>query len=75
MKKNINPNQENFFFNIIVPLFNAEKYIEKCLNSIVKQSYKRFKVQVVDDCSSDSSFEIASSICAQNINFRIYKNQ
>ncbi len=64
----------NLLFNIIVPLFNAEKYIEKCLKSILKQSYKKYQVQVVDDCSSDSSYEIASSICKGNNNFEIFKN-
>ena len=65
---------KEFFFNIIVPIFNAEKYLEKCLFSIIKQSYKNFHVKVVDDCSTDSSYEIASKICAKYQNFHIYKN-
>lgn len=75
MKRKIDPKlKENFLFNIIVPVFNSEKYIEKCLNSIVKQSYKRFQVQVVDDCSSDSSYEIASSVCQEKKNFKVFRN-
>ena len=66
-------NQE-LLFNIIVPLFNAEKYIEKCLNSIIKQSYKNFQVRVIDDCSTDSSYELASEICNNFENFSIKKN-
>ena len=61
-------------FNIVVPLYDAEKYIEKCLNSILNQSYKKFQLQVVDDCSSDSSYEIASSICKDNKNVKIFRN-
>ncbi len=69
-------NKENhhFLFNIIVPVFNAEKYIEKCLNSIIKQSYKKFQVKVIDDCSTDSSYELALDICARYENFHISKN-
>ena len=75
MKRKIDPKkEENFFFNIIVPVFNAEKYIEKCLNSIVKQAHNRFQVLIVDDCSSDSSYEIASKICEKNKNFKIFRN-
>ena len=75
MKKELNPIEDDeLLFNIVVPLFNAEKYIEKCLNSILKQSYKRFQVLVVDDCSNDSSFEIASAICKDNKNLKILKN-
>ncbi len=75
MKNELNPIEDDeLLFNIVVPLFNAEKYIEKCLNSILKQSYKRFQVLVVDDCSNDSSFEIASAICKDNKNLKILKN-
>ena len=65
---------QKFLFNIIVPVFNSEKYLEKCINSIIKQSYKNFQVKIVDDCSTDSTFEIASKICSNYKNFDIFKN-
>jgi len=74
LKKIIDQKRTTLLFNIVVPVFNSEKYIERCLNSIVKQSYKKFQVQVVDDCSSDSSYEIAYSICEQNKNFKLFRN-
>ena len=68
-------NEENdFLFNLVVPFFNCEKYIKKCLNSIFRQTYKRYQVQVIDDCSSDNSYEIAASICSNYENFKIIKN-
>jgi len=73
-KYSISKQNSSYLFNIVVPLFNAEKYIEKCLNSIIKQSYKKFCVQIVDDCSTDSSYDIASSICNKHKNFEINKN-
>ena len=73
LKKQTNSLEENeLLFNIVVPLYDAEKYIEKCLNSILNQSYKKFQLKVVDDCSSDSSYEIASSICKDNKNVKIF---
>ena len=75
MKKYLDYNKNQYFlFNIIVPVFNAEKYIEKCLNSIIDQTYKNFQVKVIDDCSTDSSYEIASAICSNYGNFQINKN-
>ena len=75
MKKKLDlKKNQKFLFNIIVPVFNAEKYLEKCLNSIIKQSYKNFQVKVVDDCSTDSSYELASKICEKYKNFDIYRN-
>ncbi len=44
--------------SIIVPLYNAEKYIETCINSILTQTFQNFEVIVVDDCSTDRSLEI-----------------
>ncbi len=63
-----------YLFNIVVPVFNAENYIEKCLNSIIKQTYKNFQVQIVDDCSTDSTYELASSISNNHKNFNIFRN-
>ena len=75
MKKQLEYKEnQQFLFNIIVPVFNAEKYLEKCLNSIKKQSYKNFIVKVIDDCSTDSSYELATSICNGYENFHIKKN-
>ena len=65
---------QQFIFNIIIPVFNAEKYIEKCLNSIIKQSYKNYQVKVIDDCSTDYSYELALEICNSYENFAISKN-
>jgi len=75
LKNNIALNsKKDLLFNIIVPFFNAEKYIKKCLNSIQRQSYQRYQVLVVDDCSSDNSYEIAATICNKNKNFKLFKN-
>lgn len=48
----------NITISIIVPAHNAEKYIEKCLNSIVNQSYKELEIIVIDDGSHDSTADI-----------------
>lgn len=45
--------------SVVVTIYNIEKYIEKCLESIVNQDYKNFEIVLVDDGSNDSSKEIA----------------
>ena len=67
-------NEKNLQFNIVVPFFNCEKYIKKCLNSILNQSYKNYQVQLIDDYSSDNSYKIAATICNKNKNFKIFKS-
>ncbi len=44
--------------SIIVPIYNAEKYLEQCLDSIVKQTLKDIEIILIDDGSTDSSAEI-----------------
>ncbi|SCJ90984.1 Poly-beta-1%2C6-N-acetyl-D-glucosamine synthase [uncultured Clostridium sp.] len=45
-------------FSIIVPIFNSEKYLEKCIKSILNQTYKNFELILVNDGSKDCSLEI-----------------
>lgn len=45
-------------FSIIVPVYNVEKYLDECLNSILNQSFKDYEVIVVNDGSTDNSYEI-----------------
>lgn len=47
--------------SVIIPLYNAEKYLAVCLESILIQTFQDYEVIVVDDCSTDSSPAIAES--------------
>ena len=44
---------------IIVPVYNVESFLRKCLDSIMQQSFQDFEVIIVDDGSTDSSGSIA----------------
>ena len=41
--------------SIIVPVYNVETYIERCINSIINQSYKDLEIILINDGSTDSS--------------------
>ena len=43
--------------SIIIPVYNAEKYISKCLDSILNQTEKDFEIIIIDDGSQDRSLE------------------
>ena len=47
--------------SVIVPVFNAEKFLGACLESVLIQTLEDFEVLVADDCSTDSSRQIAES--------------
>lgn len=58
--------------SIVIPVFNLEKYIEKCILSIINQKYKIFELIIVDDGSTDKSLEIVLDLLIEN-NFYDYK--
>ena len=59
----------NYFVSIIIPVYNIEKYIEECVNSVLVQSYKNFEVILVDDGSKDRSSIICDDLA--NLDNRI----
>ncbi|MFV0197394.1 glycosyltransferase family 2 protein [Empedobacter falsenii] len=53
-------------FSIIVPVYGVEKYVERCIKSILKQSYSNFELIIVDDESPDNSIKIVQEKCIDN---------
>ena len=47
--------------SIIIPMYNSEKYIGECLDSILAQTFTAYEVIVVDDCSTDNSRAVVES--------------
>lgn len=54
--------------SVIVPVYNAEKYIEECVNSLVTQTYPNMEIILVDDGSKDGSFSVCKKLAEK------YKN-
>lgn len=59
----------NIFFSIIIPIYNSDKYIEKCLNSVLVQSERNFEVICINDGSTDNSLRLLQQF--QQIDDRI----
>ena len=47
-------------FSVIIPVYNVEEYITECIEMVLDQSYKDFELILVDDGSTDSSFDICN---------------
>lgn len=56
--------------SIIVPVFNVEKYLEKCLISLQKQTYQNIEIILIDDGSTDGSSEICKAFCGKDSRFQ-----
>lgn len=56
--------------SIIVPVYNVEKYLKRCIVSIQNQTYSNFELILVDDGSTDSSADICKTICSNDDRIR-----
>ena len=63
--------RENHKVSIIVPVYNAEKYLERCVESILAQSHENWEAILVNDGSSDSSLDILKSYAEKDSRFRV----
>lgn len=58
--------------SIIIPVYNAEKYLRNCLDSILNQTYPNLQIILVDDGSNDSSGKICDDYAAMDSRFEVY---
>lgn len=65
----------NIRFSLIVPVYNVEEYIDKCLKSIHNQSYDNWEAIVVDDGSTDSSSVICDKWADTDKRFKVYHKE
>ena len=56
---------------IIIPVYNAEKYLRECLDSVCHQTYTNFEVILVNDGSKDKSAELCDEFVNKDNRFRL----
>jgi len=74
MKVNIDKHIDDGKVLIIMAAYNSEEFIEMSINSILKQTYKDFILCIIDDNSTDSTYDIAKSISEKDERLIVYKN-
>ena len=58
--------------SIIIPIYNAEKYLSRCIESILSQSYQDFEILMIDDGSVDDSLGICKKYAEKDDRIRVY---
>lgn len=70
----MNVKYDDILVSIVVGIYNGEKYLEECLESIRKQTHTRLEVFLIDDGSTDQSGSICSKYVSIDSRFKYYKN-
>jgi len=65
-------NNNNDLVSIIVPIFNSEQFLFKCVNSLINQTYKRIEIVLIDDGSTDKSASICDKFREDYPNIFVY---
>lgn len=60
--------------SVVMPLYNAEKFVRRSMESVLEQTHEQLELIVVDDRSSDSSLSVASAIADADARVRVLRN-
>lgn len=63
------------FFSIIIPVYNTEDYISRCLQSCLEQTFGDFEIIIIDDCGEDNAISIALKYAQQDARIQIIRNK
>lgn len=61
--------------SIIIPVYNTQDYIERCIQSILCQSFTDFEIVAIDDGSTDASWEVLTRLAASDNRLQIYHKE
>lgn len=62
-------------YSILIPVYNVEKYVEECLDSVLNQTYPDFEIIIIDDGSTDSSGEICDKYAQKDVRIKVYHQE
>ena len=65
----------NKVVSVIIPIYNVEKYIVKCVQSVINQSYKQLEILLIDDGSTDSSGEICDTLLVEDSRIKVFHKE
>jgi glycosyltransferase involved in cell wall biosynthesis len=66
---------DNILISIILPVYNAERYIKKCLLSIQNQTYRNLEIIIINDGSEDNSIQICQEIAKDDPRISIHSQK
>src|SRR6266446_6288229 len=62
------------FVSVVTPVYNGEKYLVECIESVLSQTYENYEYLIVNNCSKDGTLEIAQSYAKKDSRIRVHDN-
>ncbi|MDR2933818.1 MAG: glycosyltransferase family 2 protein, partial [Rickettsiales bacterium] len=57
--------------SVLIPVYNAENFLKKCLDSVLQQTYKNLKIICIDDASTDKSLDVLKQYAKKDYRIKI----
>ena len=67
-----NKKEDEELISIIIPVYNVEKYIEKCISSVIKQTYKNIEIILIDDGSTDNCGKLCDEYAKKDNRIKVF---
>ena len=67
--------EENCLCSIIIPVYNVEKYLKRCLDSVIQQKFNNFEVLLIDDGSTDRSLSICQEYANKDSRIKVFHKE
>jgi glycosyltransferase involved in cell wall biosynthesis len=67
--------QKNPFVSVVTPVYNGEKYLPECIESVLAQTYENWEYIIVNNCSTDRSVDIANHYAEKDSRIRVHDNR
>lgn len=66
---------QSYKLSVIIPVYNVEQYLARCLDTVLSQSYRNIEVILIDDCSKDDSLVICNKYASQDNRIKVLCNE
>ena len=63
---------DSFLISVIVPVYNIKEYLDRCVRSIMNQTYQNLEILLVDDGSTDGSGELCEKLAKEDTRIRVF---
>jgi glycosyltransferase involved in cell wall biosynthesis len=61
--------------SIVTPVYNGEKYLAECIESVLRQCYQSWDYKIVNNCSADNTLEVAERYARMDKRIRVHNNE